>query len=176
MASAIEQASKRSLKSGKDARAVTWLAALADRLHVQEAYLPLLEIADRGVLGGFKGRLEPDMENIVLYALSGLQKRNTLWERWLRAWGMKTPEHWPVITTGIRMCDPRKAPTILPSAVSRSTTDPKFSLGEVLWSYCTDPKIKSIAPFLDEVSLGRCQEALRSVGATEEEITSWLQK
>jgi hypothetical protein len=165
------------LRTGPDARALLHLAALVERLELRAAAPILQTIAERGALGGQESELEPDAEAMVLFALAGLQEQKTLWSAWKALWQREIPRLWPVVTSGMRLSDSKKALGILPTAVERAASHAELPLGEVLWASDEHYKSEDIAGALQGLSpqsRERCREALRSVGAQQDEIDAWV--
>lgn len=176
---ALSEVAASDLRAGADARAARNLAALMDGLDLRGAAPILQAIAERGAFGGHKGGLDPDAEEMVLFALAGLQTKKTLWDKWLTLWQQEIPRLWPVITAGLRLSNAEKALGILPLAVRRAATHADFPLGEVLWAFATEQLIGSgaFAEALKDLSseeLHRCREALRAMGAVQDEIDQWV--
>jgi hypothetical protein len=176
---ALRETASKKLRKGRDAQAIQHLAALVNGLGLRDAAPTLLEIAERGALGGHDGGVDPDAEEMVLFALAELQAPKVLWPRWYAAWQQEIPRLWPVVTSGLRLSDPKKALAILPTVVDRAAKHADFPLGEVLWAYATDEKhraedfaaaLKGLSP----AALARCREALESVGASSEELDAWI--
>lgn len=176
---ALREAGSGDLKSGIDAIATRHLAALADALELREAAPVLAGIAERGAFGGHRVEIDPEAEELVLFALAGLQKPGSLWSKWLTLWKGEFPRLWPVTTAGLRLSDPKKALGILPEVVERATRDSEFPLGDVLWAYATDESYgaNDVAQALGGLSLearARCREALKEMGAEPHEIAAWV--
>lgn len=178
---ALGEAAAGDLREGPDARAVRYLAALADNLEIRAAAPVLLAIAERGAFGGHEGALEVDAEDLVLFALAGLQEPRALWAKWQALWQSGTPRLWPVVSAGLRLSDPKPALAILRKAVERAVDHPGFPLGEILWAFATDSResyrpeeIAGALEGLPPQALQRCRDALESVGAEEGEIEAWI--
>ncbi|WP_437677911.1 hypothetical protein [Sorangium sp. So ce131] len=176
---ALEEAARGDLRKGPDARAVRYLAELADTLELREAATVLHEIAERGAFGGNEGALDSDAEGFVLFALAGLQEPGELWSKWLAVWKRELPRLWPVVTAGLRFSDPQQALAILPEAAERARRFSDFPLGDVLWAFATDPTYEpgAIARALSGISdeaRRQCREALAAMGAEEHELALWL--
>lgn len=176
---ALDEAAAGDLAGGPDARAVRHLASLADGLDLQAAAPRLREIAERGAFGGHEGKLAPETEAMVLFALADLQPPRTLYPKWLALWEREVPRLWPVVSAGLRLSDPKRALAILPAAVERAGRCDDFPLGDVLWAFATYEgyEAEDIACVLGKLSAEeqtRCREALGEVGAEEAEIAAWL--
>lgn len=175
---ALQEAADR-LTSGPGVAAVRHLAALADGLELRAAAPILSEIASKGVFGGHHGAVDPAAEEMVLFALAGLQAPGELWSQWFALWERDAPQFWPVVTAGLRISDPKRALAILPRAVERSGVHPEFPLGEVLWAFATDAHV-DVGDFaaalakLDSRARTRCRQALEAVGAQPHELDAWL--
>ncbi|WP_437304708.1 hypothetical protein [Sorangium sp. So ce388] len=176
---ALAEAAQGSLREGPDARAVRYLAELVDTLELRAAESTLREIAERGAFGGHGGALDPEAEELVLFALAGLQAAGELYSKWLAIWTSELPHLWPVVTAGLRISDPDRALEILPEAVERARRYPAFPLGDVLWAFATDPTYKPgvIAGALASLSneaRRRCRDALSALGAEKDELDAWV--
>jgi len=176
---ALDKVAEGNLLGGVDARAVRNLAALVDGLELDKAAPVLQAIAERGAFGGKVGGLDLDAEEMVLFALAGVQPQKTLWKKWLALWQREIPPLWPVVTAGLRLSDAKRALAILPVVVQRAATHAEFPLDEVLWAFATDERYPSgdIAEALEDLSSEerqRCREALREIGAEPGEIEEWL--
>jgi hypothetical protein len=169
---ALKEAAGGSLREGRDARAVRYLASLTGDLRLAAAMPILLEIAERGAFGGHDGALDGDAEELVLFALAALQAPAVLWPRWRALWDREVPHLWPVVTAGLRLSDPEQALSILAEAVRRAERHARLPLGEILWSFAMDARdvyrpeaLAGALVGLSPEALERCREALRSVGA-----------
>jgi hypothetical protein len=176
---AIEEAAKGKLRGGRDARAIRYLAELADSLELDAAAPVLHALAERGALGGHDDALDHEAEELVLFALAGLQDPGVLFAKWLALWQRDLPHLWPVVTAGLRLSDPKRALVILPQAVRRGASHPGFPYGEVLWAYATDERyaagdFAAALTGLPREALLRCRDALRSLGATDAELAAWV--
>ncbi|WP_437925590.1 hypothetical protein WMF37_42105 [Sorangium sp. So ce291] len=176
---ALAEAAQGNLREGPDARAVRYLAELADTLELRAAESTLRGIAERGAFGGHDGALDADAEELVLFALAGLQAPGELYSRWLAMWKSELPRLWPVVTAGLRISDSHRALEILPEAVERACRYPAFPLGDVLWAFATDMTYKPgvIAGALASLSneaRRRCREALEALGAEKNELDAWV--
>ena len=176
---ALGEVAASDLRAGPNARAARNLAALMDGLDLHDAAPLLRVIAERGALGGHEGGLDPDAEEMVLFALAGLQPKKTLWKKWERLWQQEIPRLWPVVTAGLRLSNAKLALGILPLAVRRATAHADFPLGEVLWAYATEQPAGSAAfaealKDLSSEELNRCREALKRMGAERHEIDQWI--
>jgi hypothetical protein len=177
--SALDKTAEGHLISGADARAIRNLAALVDGLEFNEAASTLQAIAERGAFGGNPGRLDPDAEEMVLFALAGIQPQKKLWAQWFTLWKRDILPLWPVVTAGLRLSDGKRALAILPLAVQRAAKHADFPLDEVLWAFATDDRFDSeeIAEAFEGLTpdeRARCREALREIGAEPDEIEEWL--
>lgn len=176
---ALREAAAGDLSGGVDARAARNLAALADGLELSAAEPVLREIAQRGALGGHDGALDPDAEELVLFALAGVQKPETLFGAWLAVWNREVPRLWPVVTAGLRLSDAKRALAILPRAAERGARHADFPLGEVLWAFATDERyaatdIAGALAGLSREQRARCRRALEELGAEPAELNAWL--
>ena len=117
---ALKEAGARDMCAGRDARAVRFLSALVHGLHLEAAAPVLLSIAERGALGGHDHAIDGEAENLVLFALAGLQEPEALWPKWHALWKRDVPRLWPVVTAGLRLSNAGKALAILPEAVKRA--------------------------------------------------------
>ncbi len=176
---ALSEVAEGDLTAGSDARAARNLAALMDGLDLREAAPVLQAIAERGAFGTKEGALDPDAEEMVLFALAGLQAPGKLWAKWEALWQQEIPRLWPVVTAGLRLSNAKKALGILPLAVRRAATHAELPLGEVLWAFATEEHVKSndIAEALKGLSpeeRERCREALSALGAAPNEIDEWV--
>lgn len=176
---ALGEVAEGDLRAGPDARAARNLAALVDGLDLDDAAPVLQAIAERGAFGGNEGGLDPAAEEMVLFALAGLQTPGKLWAKWEALWQQKSPRLWPVVTAGLRLSNAKKALGILPEAVRRAASHAEFPLGEVLWAFATEEQFdsKDIAPALKGLSpeeRKRCREALSALGAEQDEIDEWV--
>jgi hypothetical protein len=176
---ALEAAAAGDLRAGPDARAIRHLAALADGLALRDAASILQQVAERGAFGGHPDGLDPDAEEMVLFALAGLQPQGALWPGWDALWRNAAPRLWPVVTAGLRLSDPVRALAILPEAVRRAASHASFPLGEVLWAFATDERYTTadIARALAGLSpeeRRRCRDALLALGADPGEVDGWL--
>jgi len=176
---ALREAAAGDLRSGPDARAVRHLAALMEGLELRTATPVLQEIAERGAFGGHERGLDSDAEDMVLFALAGLQGSGTLWLKWKALWQREIPRLWPVVTAGLRLSEPEQALGILLEAVRRAASHEHLPLGEVLWAFATDEDYEEgdIANALEGLSQEereRCREALKTMGAEQEEIDAWV--
>lgn len=176
---ALDEVAGGDLGAGADARAARNLAALMDGLDLRAAAPRLQAIAERGAFGGNVGGLDPDAEEMVLFALAGLQAPGKLWAKWEKLWKQKSPRLWPVVTAGLRLSNAKKALGILPEAVRRAASHAEFPLGEVLWAFATEEQFESddIAGALKGLSSEqreRCRAALSALGAEQDEIDEWV--
>ncbi|WP_437732022.1 hypothetical protein [Sorangium sp. So ce1335] len=176
---ALAEAAQGNLRGGPDARAVRYLAELVDTLEVRAAESTLREIAERGALGGHDDALDADAEELVLFALAGLQAPGELYSKWLAVWQRELPRLWPVVTAGLRISAPERALGILPEAVERARRYHDFPLGDVLWAFATDSIYKpgvvaSALAGLSSEGRRRCRDALAALGAEENELDAWL--
>jgi hypothetical protein len=176
---ALEEAAKGKLRRGRDARAVRYLAELADSLELRAAAPILQAIAERGAFGGHDDALDAEAEELVLFALAGLQEPGVLFPKWRAVWERDLPSLWPVVSAGLRLSDPKAALAILPYAVERGESHPDFPHGEVLWAYATDERygkgeIAAVLERLSPQALQHCRDALTSLGATDDEVESWV--
>jgi hypothetical protein len=167
------------LTTGADADAVRHLAKFAQWRNLQEAEAMLLSLAMRGFLGQGEREINTDAERAVLRALAKLQKPGAYFHLWERAWHSEDPALWPVATAGLRRSAPKKALRLLHEIVARAKGTPSFPLGEVLWAFRADPNVgppglSKEFESLDQDDRNRCREALRSVGASEEQIEELL--
>ncbi|WP_437480848.1 hypothetical protein WME75_36410 [Sorangium sp. So ce1014] len=175
----LAEAARGNLREGPDAHAVRCLAELVDTLELRAAESTLREIAERGAFGGHDGALDHDAEELVLFALAGLQTPGELYSKWLALWKRELPGLWPVVTAGLRISDPERALGILPEAVERARRNHDFPLGDVLWAFATDRTYKpgAIAGALAGLSneaRRRCRDALAALGAEKDELDVWL--
>ncbi|WP_437753885.1 hypothetical protein [Sorangium sp. So ce1389] len=176
---ALAEAAQGNLREGPDARAVRYLAELVDTLELRAAESTLREIAERGALGGHDDALDADAEELILFALAGLQTPGELYSKWLAVWERELPRLWPVVTAGLRISDPDRALGILPETVERARRYHDFPLGDVLWAFATDPTYQPGAfagalPGLSSEARRRCREALAALGAEKNEVDAWL--
>jgi hypothetical protein len=178
---ALAEAAKGPMRSGRDARAVRHLASLSASLNLRAATPVLLALAERGAFGGHDRALAPEAEELVLFALAALQDPRVLFPRWLALWKRDLPHLWPVVSAGLRIADPKPALAILPEAVARASTHPGFPLGDVLWAYAADERdpyeegeIAGALAGLGPEAAQRCRDAVKRLGATDDEIESWV--
>jgi hypothetical protein len=176
---ALREAGRGDLHEGRDARAVRALAFLIDGLDLNEAAPVLHQIAARGALGGHLGALADDVESAVLVALAGLQLRDTLWKDWRKLWNEGPSRLRPVAVTGMRRSSPDRALDFLPKVVQHAMKRDEFPLGQILWGFGRDPNVEAgeLATALGELSSDarvRCREALRKIGAKDEQIDGWV--
>lgn len=169
------------LADGVDADAVRYLAQFAQWRNLGAAVPTLLCLAERGLLGRGRREIDADAERAVLRALAKLQEPGILWHHWEHAWSSEDPALWPVATAGLRRSAPEKALRLLPEMVSRARKTPSFPLGEVLWAFRADPnvgppKLSQALDLLDKGDRSLCREALRSVGASEDQIEELLSR
>lgn len=176
---ALREAAAGELRQGRDARAVRYLAALANSLELGAAAAVLQGIAERGAFGGHDGGIDPGAEDLVLFSLAGLQAPGVLWSGWYALWQREIPRLWPVVTAGLRLSDPQRALTILPKAVERGERHAGFPLGEVLWAFATYDgyqagELARALAGLTREARERCRGALKSLGAEPEELDAWV--
>lgn len=176
---ALRELTAGDLRSGPDAAAVRHLAGLVDGLELRAAAPLLHTLALRGTFGGHDGAVDPDAEDMVLFALAGVQEPGALWPQWHALWQRDAPRFWPVASAGLRLSDPMRALKILPEAVARGEHQKTFPLGEVLWAYATDSHYTAndIADALAGLTLAaraRSREALTALGAEPQELDAWL--
>jgi hypothetical protein len=176
---ALREAAAGELRRGPDARALKYLAALANSLDLGDAGAVLQEIAERGAFGGHDGGIDPGAEDLVLFALAGLQAPGVLWSGWYTLWQREIPRLWPVVTAGLRLSDPQRALAILPKAVERGESQASFPLGEVLWAFATYDgyqagEVARALAGLTRESRERSREALKALGAEPQELDAWV--
>jgi hypothetical protein len=176
---ALDEAAVGEILAGADAGAIRYLANLTGALKITAAAPALQSIAERGVFGGHEGVIEPEAEEATLFALAGLQPEKTLWAQWYALWTRGRARLWPLATAGLRLSNPERAIMILPEAVERGIRQPEFPLGEVLWAFATDPRFTAadIASALQRFSEGTsklCREALKAMGADDDELAAWI--
>ncbi|WP_437935961.1 hypothetical protein [Sorangium sp. So ce341] len=176
---ALAEAAQGNLREGPDARAVRYLAELVDTLELRAAETTLREIAERGAFGGHDGALDGDAEELVFFALAGLQTPGELYSKWLAVWQRELPRLWPVVTAGLRISDPERALGVLPEAVERARSHQDFPLGDILWAFATDPTyapgaIAGALAGLSKEARRRCRDALAELGAEQNELDAWL--
>lgn len=177
-----EVAKNPDLRAGADADAVRYLASLSQSRELRAAMPVLIGLAERGILGGAERELEPLAERAVLRALARLQPANLLAHHWREVWRARSEgeaELWPVIIAGLRRSVPEQALALLPEIVERSKTSPEFPLGEVLWAFRADPsvgpsRLSKALGALGQAERHRCRQALRNVGASQEQLEELL--
>jgi hypothetical protein len=176
---ALDEAAAGNLREGPDAEAVRHLANLVDGLELRGAASMLQSIAERGVLGGHDDAIDPFTDEMVLFALAGIQAPGVLWQQWLALWNRDVPNFWPVASSGLRLSDPGRALSILPSAIERAAKHPEFPLGDILWAFANDGNrsasdIAAALARLGPDARARCRRALAGVGASASDIDAWL--
>lgn len=174
------------LATGVDADAVRHLAKFVQwrtlgKAAAEKAVSMLLCLAIRGLLGQGRRELDADTERAVLRALAKVQEPGILFHYWQRAWRSQDPALWPVAVAGLRRSVPDKALQLMPEMVARAKQTPGFPLGEVLWAFRADPnlgppKLSKALDLLDEADRNLCREALRNVGASENQIDELLSR
>lgn len=176
---ALDEVAQADLREGPDADAVRHLANLVDGLELREAAPQLQTIAECGVFGGHDDAIDPYTEEMVLFALAGIQIPGALWQRWQALWERDAPRFWPVASSGLRLSDPGRALDILPTAVERAARHPDFPLGELLWAFANDGNhsasdLAAALARLKPDARARCRRALEGVGAPARDIDAWL--
>lgn len=177
---ALRTAAERdSWAEGPDAEELVNLAELVQGLDLRDAGEVLGDLAWRRFVLPRGAEMSEAVESSVLYALARLQPPDLYALVWERIWRDGPSRLRALAATGIRRSDPDRALALLPDVVEVARRDPGLPLGEVLWAYRGDARI---GPHRFAGALGRlagpakerCREALRSVGATGEQVADLL--